>query len=165
MQLKKGFLWVAGGLLSVVAIGSLWNPKPAAAQNLKQTVVELLFPSRPFQGQLVEPDVNPRFTAIGPAQGTLGVTSLIVSNTAGIPQIVEIFQATMSPDSHDCSGTVTNTTLPDRIFMRMRLEANQTISLPFPSPWVFTPINGLSCIAMGSTDPATVEVYVTGFVN
>jgi len=48
--------------------------------------------------------------------------------------------------------------------MTVRLQPNQTLSLPFPSPLVIPPLGGHSCIAVEGP-PGFFEAYVTGFVN
>jgi len=48
--------------------------------------------------------------------------------------------------------------------MTLRLQPNQTLSIPFPTPLVIPPANGHSCIA-AEGPPGLFEVSVTGFVN
>ena len=105
--------------------------------------------------------------ATGPAQGTLGVTSLVLTNLTPDPQRVEIFQPILRSNALDCGGGVQGTGGPGSIDMILNLQPNQTLSLPFPSPLVFTPIDGHSCIAMSINGTAVdaVRAYVTGFVN
>src|SRR3954468_20576851 len=91
MQIKKRFLFLA-----VVAVGSLSIANPAAAQSKKvesPTPVEAVAPSQPFQAQLntFGGSAGPTFS-VGPAQGTLAVTSLILTNLNSVVERVQIFQ-------------------------------------------------------------------------
>src|SRR5258705_4561944 len=138
MQFKKRFLWIAGCLLGVVAISGLSTPNLVAA-TLKQTLVELVLPSQPFFSTLGVPFNIPGARAIGPAQGTLGVTNLILTNTTDGPQRVEIFQPIMSPNAAECGGPVQGFGGPGSISMTVNLQPRQTLSLPFPAPLGFTP--------------------------
>lgn len=161
MQIKKAFL-----LLGVVAIGSLSIAKPAAAQNKKvesPTPVESVAPSQPFQAQLntFGGNAGPTFS-VGPTQGTLAVTSLILTNLNSVVERVQIFQQTNA----DACGIGAQIGGAGTIHMDLLVQPQQTLSLPFPSPLVFSPINGRSCIGIsGGQVAGIVIVQVTGFVN
>jgi hypothetical protein len=161
MQIKKGFL-----LLGVIAIGSLSIAKPAAAQTKNgqsPTPVETVAPSQPFQAQLntFGGQAGPTFS-VGPAQGTLAVTSLILTNLNSVVERVQIFQ----PSNPDACGLNAQIGGPGSIHMDLLVQPQQTLSLPFPSPLVFNPINGHSCIGIsGGQVAGIVIVQVTGFVN
>jgi hypothetical protein len=160
MQIKQRVV-----LLGVVVIGSFSIAKPAAAQIKKDspTPVETVVPSQPFQAQLntFGGTAGPTFS-VGPAQGTLAVTSLILTNLNSVVERVQIFQAS----NVDACGIGAQIGGPGSIHMDLLLQPQQTLSLPFPSPLVFSPINGHACIGMsGGQVPGIVIVQVTGFVN
>jgi hypothetical protein len=160
MQIKKAFF-----LLGVMAIGSL-SAKSAAAQTnvkLKSTPVEVVLPSQPFQAQLntFGGQAGPTFS-VGPTQGTLAVTSLILTNLNNVAERVQIFQ----PSNPDACGLGAEIGGPGTIHMDLLIPPSQSLSLPFPTPLVFNPINGHACIGMsGGQVPGIVIVQVTGFVN
>ena len=165
MQIKKAFL-----LLGVVAIGSLSIATPAAAQVAapskkveSPTPVETVVPSQPFQAQLntFGGSAGPTFS-VGPAQGTLAVTSLILTNLNNVVERVQIFQQSNA----DACGIGAQIGGAGSIHMDLLLQPSQTLSLPFPSPLVFSPVNGRSCIGIsGGQVAGIVIVQVTGFVN
>lgn len=161
MQISTRFI-----LLGVVAIGSLSIATPAAAQNKKvelPTPVETVAPSKPFQAQLntFGGNAGPTFS-VGTTQGTLAVTSLILTNLNNVVERVQIFQ----PSNGDACGIGAQIGGPGTIHMDLLLQPSQTLSLPFPSPLVFTPINGHACIGIaGGQVAGIVIVQVTGFVN
>jgi hypothetical protein len=162
MQLKKRFFYAAACLGALLAIGALTSPKLSAA--IKATLVETVLPSQPFFAVAKTPVNIPGPFAVGPNAGTLGVTNLILTNFNNQLSQINIFQPIMSPNAADCGGPVASSGGPGSIFMTVRLEPNQTLSLPFPTPLVMTPINGHSCIAVEGP-PGFFEAYVTGFVN
>src|SRR5947209_4606662 len=100
MQLNRRFLCVAAGLFGVVAIGTLSSPKLYAG--IKAAFVEIGLPGRPFFATLAVPVNIPGAHAVGPADGTLGVTNLIVTNVTPSPQTINVFQPIMSPNAADC---------------------------------------------------------------
>jgi hypothetical protein len=53
---------------------------------------------------------------------------------------------------------------PFSISMTLRLQPNQTLNIPFPTPLVIPAVNGHSCIA-AEGPPGLFEVSVVGFVN
>jgi hypothetical protein len=161
MQFKKGFLWIAGSLMGVAVIGSLSTPS-LSAQSIKQTLVELLLPSQPFQATLAVPSEGQVVTAGPSAFRTLGVTSLVLTNLAPTVETVIIFQPAFSAGAF-CGDVDARFGGPGSIQMAVKLQPNQTLSIPFPSPLVFTQINNQSCI--GVTGSAKIQTYVTGFVN
>jgi hypothetical protein len=85
-----------------------------------------------------------------------------VTNLNTVEEFVVIFQ----PSNPDACGNGAFTDRPDLLDMTVFVQPHQTLSLPFPSPLVFSPINGHSCIGIaGGTDANTVRVQVSGFVN
>jgi len=161
MQLTKRLLCTTGCLLGVVAILAPVTPKLSAA--VKNALVEIALPSRPFFGQAGLTVNNFRF-GTGSDDGTLGITSLVVTNFNNVVSTVEVFQPVLAQGASTCSGPITGSGGPNTIFMTLRLQPNQTLNIPFPTPLVIPPVNGHSCIAADGP-PGLFEVDVTGFVN
>lgn len=162
-MLKKRLLCAAGGLVALAAVGALSAPKLKAA--IKAAFVEVVQPSRPFYATLFTPVNFPGVPfAGGPDQGTLGVTNITVTNFQDTPASVTVFQPVLNPNAANCGGGIQGFGGPDSIDITIKLQANQTLTLPFPTPLVFAPQNGHSCIAV--VGPAGFfEAYITGFVN
>jgi hypothetical protein len=161
MQFKKRFLYTTGCLFGVLAIGAAVAPKLPAA--VKAALIEIGLPGKPFFGQAGLTVNNIRF-GTGSDEGTLGITNLVVTNFNNVVSTVEIFQPVLSPNASTCFGPITGSGGPFSIFMTLRLQPNQTLSIPFPTPLVIPPVNGHSCIA--AEGPAGLfEVNVVGFVN
>ena len=161
MQLTKRFLCTTGCLFGLVAIGATVAPKLSAA--VKAALVEISLPSRPFFGQAGITVNNNRF-GTGSDDGTLGITNLVVTNFNNEVSTVEIFQPVLSPNAGSCFGPITGGGGPFSISMTLRLQPNQTLNIPFPTPLVIPPANGHSCIAANGP-PGFFEVSVIGFVN
>ena len=161
MHLKKTILCSAGCLVGVLAVGGIFAPKLAAG--IKAAVVEIVLPSKPFLGQAGVTVNNVHF-GTGSEEGTLGITNLVVTNFNNVVSTVEIFQPVLSTGASTCFGPITGSGGPFSIFMTLRLQPNQTLSIPFPTPLVIPPVNGHSCIA-AEGPPGLFEVNVTGFVN
>jgi hypothetical protein len=103
--------------------------------------------------------------AMGTSAGTLGVTSITISNFNTSTQQLFLFNPLLSDQLTGCDGSkITGGTYPQFLLL---LEPNKTLQLQFPTALVFTPIAGLSCLAAEVTtvNPGTVEVSVNGFVQ
>ena len=161
MRLKKSLLGIAGCLVGVLACSAAFAPKLSAA--IKTAVVEIVLPSKPFFGQ-TGVTVNDVHFGTGTEDGTLGVTNLIVTNFNNVVSTVEIFQPVLSPNASTCFGPITGGGGPFSIFMTLRLQPNQTLNIPFPTPLVMPAVDGHSCIA-AEGPPGLFEVDVVGFVN
>jgi hypothetical protein len=165
MQSKKLLLAIAGCLLGVAAVGAMSSSKLSAAAPIKATLTEVVQPSHPYFARLYVPENSTTADlAVGPDVGTLGVTSIVFTNLTTTFQRVVIFQPLMSANAADCGGPIQSFGPPGSISMIVNLAPNETTSLPFPTPLVFNPINGFSCIAIEGAYGA-VAAYVTGFVN
>lgn len=162
-MLMKRLLYLAGGLLALAGLGALSAPKLKGA--IKAAFVEVVQPSKPFYATLFTPVNFPGVPfAGGTDQGTLGVTNITVTNFQNTPTSVTVFQPVLNSNAADCGGGVQGFGGPDSIDITIHLQAQQTLSLPFPTPLVFTPQGGHSCIAV--VGPAGFfETYITGFVN
>jgi len=161
-MLKKRLLCGAGGLIALAAIGALSAPKLKAA--IKAAFVEVVQPSQPFFISLFTPFNGSGPSVTGLDQGTIGVTNITVSSFADTPSLISIFQPEMSPGSN-CFGQVLGGGGTGEIFIEVNVPPHQTVTLPFPTPLVFTPKNGHSCIAVEGGAPELVKTFITGFVN
>jgi len=167
MERSKAVLRVASSLLGLVVLSGLSNSKLAAQGTIKVTKqvdqVEIVAPSQPFSATLntFGGTAGPTFS-VGPAQGTLSVSSLILTNLDNVPERIQIFQAA-NPDACGLNAQIGG---QGSIHMDLLVPPSQSISLPFPTPLVFSSTNGHSCIGMsGGTVPGIVVVQVTGFVS
>jgi len=161
MHLKKNLRWTAGCLVGLLACSAAFAPKVSAA--IKAAVVEIVLPSKPFFGQ-TGVTVNDVHFGTGTEEGTLGITNLIVTNFSNTVSTVEVFQPVLSPNAGSCFGPITGSGGPFSISMTLRLQPNQTLNIPFPTPLVIPAVNGHSCIA-AEGPPGFFEVNVVGFVN
>jgi hypothetical protein len=161
MHLKKRLLWTAACVVGVLACSAAFTPGVSAA--IKSAVVEIVLPSKPFFGQ-TDVTVNDIHFGTGTEDGTLGITNLVVTNFNNVVSTVEIFQPVLSPNASTCFGPITGGGGPFSIFMTLRLQPNQTLNVPFPTPLVIPAVNGHSCIA-AEGPPGLFEVNVVGFVN
>ncbi len=160
-NLKKIVLWAAGCFVGVLVSSAVFAPTLSAA--IKAAVVEIVLPSKPFFGQTAV-TVNDVHFGTGSDEGTLGITNLIVTNFNDTVSTVEIFQPVLSPNAGSCFGPITGSGGPFSIFMTLRLQPNQTLNIPFPTPLVIPAVNGHSCIA-AEGPRGLFEVNVIGLVN
>jgi len=108
--------------------------------------------------------VNDVHFGTGSDEGTLGITNLVMTNFNNVVSTVHIFQPELSPNAGTCFGPITGGGGPFSISMTLRLQPNQTLNIPFPTPLVIPAVDGHSCIAADGP-PGLFEVSVVGFVN
>jgi len=161
MHLKKTGLWAVGCVVGVFVSSAVFAPRLSA--KIKSAIVEIALPSSPFFGQTAV-TVNDVHFGTGSDEGTLGITNLIVTNFNNVVSTVRIFQPELSPNAGTCFGPITGGGGPFSITMTLRLQPNQTLNIPFPTPLVIPAVNGHSCIA-AEGPPGLFEVSVVGFVN
>lgn len=164
MKLIKFVLYAAGAVIITAAVGSLAAPKLAAA--IRAAFVEVVIPSKPFYESMTI--VNGRPTAIGPDAGTWGVTNITLTNYDASPQQVFIFLPVLaSGGTAGCESVfVGGSSPPPR--MQIYVQPQQTLVIPYPTPLVFSGVNGHTCIAAEMTTllhGGSVEIDVNGFVN
>jgi hypothetical protein len=123
-------------------------------------------PSAPFFGVAVLP-ISPAFgwVAMGPSAGTLGVTSIIVTNFNSTTQTLFVSNPVFSDAVTFCDASkVIGETYPQ---FNVLLEPNKTIQLQFPTALVFAPYPGqaVSCFAteVTTSHSSTIEISVNGF--
>ena len=87
----------------------------------------------------------------------LGITSITVTNFDSATQQVKIFAPVV--DGSSCgAATVTGGSSPS---FNVLVEGRRTLHLDFPTPMVFQPIAGLTCVAATITTTHTNGVAVT----
>jgi hypothetical protein len=161
MQLKKSLICAAGCLAGAFALSAVFAPKLSAS--IKTAVVEIVLPSKPFFGQTAV-TVNNIHYGTGTEEGTLGITNLVATNFSSNVSTVRIYQPVLGAGASTCFGPIAGSRGPFSISMTLRLQPNQTLNIPFPTPLVIPPQEGHSCIA-AEGPPGFFEVSVIGFVN
>ncbi len=126
-------------------------PSPKAAH---ATSVGPAFPATPFVSEISLNDSTTK--SVGPATGTLGVTSLTLSNFNSTIQQIFLSGAVFSAGKA-CGSAPTGGTLPQ---MSILVPPMQTVHLTYPTPLVFTKVNGISCLALSQTTAHTNSVLV-----
>ncbi len=164
MKLKKLIVYVAGGLLTIAAVGAVTAPKLTAA--IRGAFVEIVIPSHPYASSILL--TQNAAIATGPDTGTLGVTSITLTNFEMTNQTVFLWAPTMNGGG--CGLGVLDTTLTKVAFgFYATVPAGQTIHLTYPSPLTFSGIDGHTCVAGLVVTPGTslntVAMVVNGFVN
>jgi hypothetical protein len=121
-----------------------------------------VIPGKPFFARLVLSSGGA--VSVGPGSaGTLAVTNISISDrtTVGGPQEVFVFAPVFSTGG-TCGDPVIGGNDPS---MYLLVPQAQTSTLPYPTPLVFSPMNGVSCIAAESFTDSPVEIYITGFIQ
>lgn len=150
-------------LAMVVALGMAVTPTTAvAAGGIKAAYVETVIPSKAYSGTM---DLYNNSTfSIGPNTGVLGIASLTITNFSATAQQVFIFEPIFE-GTNGCGSPVIG---GGGTQMTLIVQGNSTLHLTYPSPLVFSPLNGHTCIAAEVTTVlggGSVEVVVNGFVN
>ena len=143
---------VAAVVMPSVAIGGAL-PAAGAAD-------EPALPSHPFFGHMTLSKGQTK--AVGPATGTLGVSSITITNFNSTSQTAFIFAPVMGGNS--CNTSVTGGAEPH---LYVIVEPLKTLHLAFPTPLVFPPFKGLTCVAANVTttlsQSSAVELNFNGF--
>lgn len=161
-----------GGLTAFALLMTLAAPK--AVHAIVSTLVTVsntaanpvpthqVIPGKPFFGTL-EPDPSAGFAvSAGPGtSGTLAVTNITISNLGNVTQEVVVFAPTFSGGG-TCGDANLGGASPS---LRLLVPSAQTMTISYPTPLVFPPINGISCVAAENFVSGDIEVYVTGFVQ
>jgi hypothetical protein len=129
-----------------------------AAHPVRAAADSPAFPSNPFFAAMTITSGQKK--AVGPDAGTLGVTSLTISNFNNSTQQLFIFAPVIK--GTNCNGTISGGGSPT---LHLLLEPNKTVHLTFPTPLVFAKIGSVSCIAAEVTtvQAASVIIEVNGF--
>ena len=163
MKIGKTFACMAASLGVLAIIGVATAPKMNAL--IKAAYVELVLPDKPFTYDLDTNNINGGYS-IGPGTGTLGVTSLTITNYDSNPQDIFVFVPQVAGQTAgSCSGIVTGVSGPS---FHVIVQGVSTLHLPYPSPLVFSPnAGGSTCMGLQAGTPRTgnVNITVNGFVN
>ncbi len=101
--------------------------------------------------------------AAGPgSSGRLAVTNITISNLSTTSPTQEVYILAPVISGGSCSDAVIGGDDPT---LRLLVPQAQTLTVTFPTPLVFSPVDGLSCVAAENFSNSLVEVYVTGFVQ
>jgi hypothetical protein len=147
--------WIVAACAVMIITGITVSPRAAIAA-VRGALVELVLPSRPFNESF---SLSPAGSAGPGTSGVLGVTAITLTNFSASNTTVFVFNPLFASGS-SCGSPVIGGSGP-RFYVDV--PAGQTVHLTYPSPLVFTPISGNSCIAAsGSLD---VDFTVNGFVN
>ena len=144
------------GSLGLAALSAL--PVAPAMAVTKAALVESVLPSRPFNNSA---NGSAGYVSIGPgASGVLGITAITLTNLGGVNRSIFVF-APLFADGQVCGSTsVIGGSFP-RFYVQV--PAGQTVHLTYPSPLVYNPISGQSCVAFGGA--AGVDITVNGLLN
>ena len=130
---------------------------------LFRSYVEEVIPAHTFSGRM---QVLNATRSMGPGTGIFGVTSLTLTNFDAQPQQVFIFVPIFSGGGCGTGGSnIVGGTEPQ---MTVYVQPQQTLHLGYPTPLVFSPFNGITCLAAEVTTllhGGSVEIDVNGVVN
>ena len=140
--------------------GSMTCAPVQAAGGIKAAYVESVIPSHTFSGRITALNAP---VSLGPGSGVLGVSSMTLTNFDSGPQQVFIFAPTFN--GGNCGSPVIGGSDPT---MQVIVQGYSTLHLTFPTALVFSPINGITCVAAEVTTllhGGSVEFDVNGVVN
>jgi hypothetical protein len=169
--MRKALIGI-GGLAILALLMALAAPK--AVHAIVSTLVTVsntaanpvptheVIPGKPFFASMALVPGAP--TSVGPGtSGTLAVTNITVSNLndGSGTQEVFVFEPTFTTGG-TCGDPVIGGGDPR---IRLLVPQAQTLTVSYPTPLVFAPINGVSCLAAENFVNEPIEIYVTGFVQ
>ena len=147
----------------LVGAAALTGATPAAAAgSIKAAYVEQVIPSKTFSGSM-QVFGNP--VSVGPGAGILGVTSLVITNYDASPQQVFIFAPLFAGGGGACSDPIVGGSSPHQ---QIYVQGRSTLQLTYPTPWVFNPVSGITCVAAEvptALNGGSVEIVVNGVIN
>jgi hypothetical protein len=145
-------------MYAIALVGAAWPAltQAADAPGAVGRATPPAFPTAPFYSTL---ELTSTPASAGFAARTLGVTNLTISNFNSTTVRVFVFLPVFGSGGV-CGDQVLAGDPPSGSYM---VGAQQTLSIPFPTPLVFR--GKPSCIAANIVSGATsgVELYVTGF--
>jgi hypothetical protein len=123
-----------------------------------------LLPARPFTATVfIDGGDGPQL--VGPFVGTLGVGAITITNfDSSVPVQVEV-QAVLVTGGTTCqTATPAGGSIPDSHFL---VDARQTVHATYPTPMVFSPLGGNTCVqlSVNTTHTGTVMIAVNGSVQ
>jgi hypothetical protein len=171
-SMAKRMAAVIGGVVFAAFLLTLAAPKAvhavvSALVTVSNTTTnpvptQQVIPGQPFSATLALSPGN--IVSAGPgASGRLAVTNISISNlsTTSGTQEVFVFSPTF-PGAGTCGDLANGGATPP---MRLLVPQAQTLTISYPTPLIFAPVNGVSCIAAENFVNSPIEVYVTGFVQ
>ncbi len=163
MTISKRLVYAAAGLCLLAVVGTITAPKISAA--IKATYVQLVLPDKAYTYELQTGIINGGYS-VGPGTGTLGVTSLTITNYDNNPQDIFVFiPVTVGAAPGSCGGFLTAVQGPS---FHVIVGGISTLHLPFPSPLIVNALQGAgTCIGLQAGTPRSgnVNITVNGFVN
>jgi hypothetical protein len=168
----KRMITIVGGVAITAFLLTLAAPKVAHAvvsalvtvanTTTNPVPTQQVIPGQPFSATLA---LSPGgILSAGPgASGRLAVTNITISNlsTTSGTQEVFVFSPTFAG-----AGTCGDLALGIAAApMRLLVPQAQTLTISYPTPLIFAPVNGVSCVAAENFVNSPIEVYVTGYVQ
>jgi len=122
-------------------------------------------PANPFSSTVsIFPDRETP-VVVGPFTGTLGLGSIGVTNFDSSATVQVHISAVVVSGGTSCeTATVLGGATPE---LDVLVPPRQTLQLPYPTPFVFAPLTGGTCVGVSVTSlrSSLVEVFLTGSVQ
>jgi hypothetical protein len=113
-------------------------------------------PAHPFTATVfIDGSDGPRL--VGPLVGTLGLGSVTITNFDSVPVQVEVQAAVVVPGATCETSTQTGGSFPDSHFL---VDARQTLHASYPTPMVFQPLGGNTCVKLSVNTIHTNAVLI-----
>ena len=147
-------------LIAVILAGTLLLRTPRVSAAVRAALVETVLPSQPFHDSAA---LSTSYVTMGPSTGSLGITNITLTNPSSAVQLVYFFEPSLS--SGTCSGGGPFVTGAAGPLSEVYVQPRTTVSLNYPTPLVYGPVNGPACLAAVAANSVSVWIDVTGFVN
>lgn len=145
--------------VAALLVGLVLGPALPVAAAVKAAYVEAVLPSKPFKltvtarSHLYE-DV---FVA---GDGAFGITSITATNATNFVMMLSVVEPSPAA-GHGC-GTPVSTT---NSALYVTVPARSTVHLTFPSPLVFSAVNGHTCFRISTDENSIMQVLLNGSSN
>lgn len=152
---------LSAAALAILAGSAAIPVEALAAGSIKAAYVEQVIPAKTYNGRMA---VLNSINSIGPGTGILGVTSLTLTNFDTTEQQVYVFAPVFAAGS-TCGNAIIGGSSPG---MTLYVPPHATLHLAYPTPLVFSPVGGVTCVGAEVTTTlhgGSVEVDVNGVVN
>ncbi len=169
MELTKRFLFGTGSLVLGVAILALSLPK--SAHGVVATLVQLVnttanpvpvspaIPGQPFTATAGIQFGFQDTQILGPGTGTWAVGSITAANSSDAGTFVFVSATTTTGSAGTCNGTTSFS--GNEPHFSIEIPAHQTVHLTFPTPAVYAPLGGYTCVAVVDNNLTNGSVSVT----
>ena len=160
MKIAKRLLFGTGSVAVAAAILTLALPK--AAHGVVATLVQLVntaanpvpvTPGIPAQPLTLGSSITFGFgttDVFGPGTGTWAIGSITATNLSDAATAVFVSAATTTGGPGTCGGLPSSTGAEPNFFIN--IPARQTVHLSFPTPVVYAPFGGQTCIYVNDHD-------------